>query len=364
MRRAESMRQLRAGIFLASALGLLVAAVFLLGRTQTLFAHRVRLFAHFQNASGVAVGAPVRLAGVDVGIIEAIRFDPDLAQRRVRLTLAIERRYLDRVREDSVACLTSKGLLGDMLVNITLGGADAKPLPGGATLRSRESEGLTEIVGSLQQAIGDVRTLSGTVGDRVNAVFTDQLSRDLGRTARAAAEIAEEVERGSGLLHTLVYDPRLSNDARRLLADGARTAQTADRALGRVERLLAAVEQGDGTLHGLIYRDDGGRLLGQLNKTAVELDQVIHEVRAGRGLAHGLIYGEDKARLLDDLQHLARTLRRVGDDVQAGRGTVGALLKDPSVYEDIKTIFGNLKRNRLLKTLVRYTIKKDGLNAR
>jgi phospholipid/cholesterol/gamma-HCH transport system substrate-binding protein len=56
-------------------------------------------------------------------------------------------------------------------------------------------------------------------------------------------------------------------------------------------------------------------------------------------------------------------LRRLGDDVEQGKGTVGALLKDPSVYEDLKTILGNIERNRLLKSLIRYTIKKEGLNA-
>jgi phospholipid/cholesterol/gamma-HCH transport system substrate-binding protein len=45
--------------------------------------------------------------------------------------------------------------------------------------------------------------------------------------------------------------------------------------------------------------------------------------------------------------------------VRAGKGTVGALLVDPSVYEDLKMVLGNVERNRALRALVRYSIKKD-----
>jgi phospholipid/cholesterol/gamma-HCH transport system substrate-binding protein len=45
--------------------------------------------------------------------------------------------------------------------------------------------------------------------------------------------------------------------------------------------------------------------------------------------------------------------------VKAGRGTVGGLLVDPSVYEDIKSLVGNVERNHVLRALVRYSIKQN-----
>jgi phospholipid/cholesterol/gamma-HCH transport system substrate-binding protein len=44
-------------------------------------------------------------------------------------------------------------------------------------------------------------------------------------------------------------------------------------------------------------------------------------------------------------------------DIRAGRGTLGALLVDPSLYEDIKTLVGNVQRNEVLRALVRYAIR-------
>ena len=46
-------------------------------------------------------------------------------------------------------------------------------------------------------------------------------------------------------------------------------------------------------------------------------------------------------------------------DIRAGRGTLGALLVDPSLYEDIKTLVGNVQRNEVLRALVRYSIHQD-----
>jgi phospholipid/cholesterol/gamma-HCH transport system substrate-binding protein len=52
-------------------------------------------------------------------------------------------------------------------------------------------------------------------------------------------------------------------------------------------------------------------------------------------------------------------LREIVGNVKAGRGTLGALLVDPSVYEDIKSLVGNVERNQVLRALVRYSIKQN-----
>lgn len=359
----DQQRLLRVGVFLLASIGLLLASVIFLGRSQTLFTHRVRLYSSFENTSGLVVGAAVRLAGVDVGQVDSIRFDADPKEKKVRVTLSVERRYLDRIRTDSLARLSSKGLLGDMIINLSVGSAEAAPLRDGATLRAQESEGLTEVIASLQDGIGQLRTLSTDARQRLDAVLTEQLGRDLGRIAHATADVVEHVSTGDGLAHALVYEPRMAQDAGRLLADAEHAAGDAQRAIAAVDRLVAAVEHGDGTLHGLVYRDDGGRLLAELRRTVTGIDGLLDAVRGGPGLLHTLVYERDSGELVQNLTALSVTLRRLGDEAQAGRGTVGALLKDPSIYEDLKTILGNIKRNKLLKAVIRYTIQKDGLKA-
>jgi phospholipid/cholesterol/gamma-HCH transport system substrate-binding protein len=53
-------------------------------------------------------------------------------------------------------------------------------------------------------------------------------------------------------------------------------------------------------------------------------------------------------------------LKHIVANVKAGKGTLGALLVDPSVYEDLKVVLGNVERNKALRALVRYSIRRDG----
>jgi len=39
---------------------------------------------------------------------------------------------------------------------------------------------------------------------------------------------------------------------------------------------------------------------------------------------------------------------------------VGALINDPTIYEDLRTVLGNVKRNYILRELVRYSISHRG----
>jgi phospholipid/cholesterol/gamma-HCH transport system substrate-binding protein len=354
-------RKVRVGVFLLVAGVVLIAAIFLLGRSQSIFSRKVILHTSFENTSGLVVGAPVRLAGVDIGIVQHIRFDRDLKVKNVHVTLGVESSYLDRIRADSIARLASKGLLGDMLINISVGGEDAAPLKDGDHLKSQETEGMTEIIASVQDAIGEVRTLTGTVDQRLRKVMTDELAHDVHRIAHSTADIIENVQKGDGLVHSLIYKPKMARQAEALLDDARGVAADVDQAIGRIDLMVAAVETGHGSLHDLIYKDDASKILTEGGRAAKSLADIINELQTGRGVLHSLVYEEDKTNLIQNLAAMSKILRSAAEEVQQGKGTIGALLKDPSVYEDLKTILGNIKRNRLLRALVRYTITTDEL---
>jgi phospholipid/cholesterol/gamma-HCH transport system substrate-binding protein len=139
-------------------------------------------------------------------------------------------------------------------------------------------------------------------------------------------------------------------------------AKNANRAVARVDALIARVEAGPGTLHGLIFDDKGTEMLGELERASREIAEVVSDVRHGQGLVHDLVYEKEYADMLRNFTALSQTLKQVGDEVKAGHGTVGALLRDPTVYEDLKIILGNVKRNQLMKALLRWAIKRDGLS--
>src|SRR5574337_2126370 len=101
----ERQMQLRIGALVVTAILLFMAFVLSVGKRSALFEERYSLWTSFSSTEGLAVGAPVRLAGVTVGNVTRIGFSQDLKNRRIVLTLSVEHRVQDRIREDSMASI-------------------------------------------------------------------------------------------------------------------------------------------------------------------------------------------------------------------------------------------------------------------
>jgi hypothetical protein len=60
-----------------------------------------------------------------------------------------------------------------------------------------------------------------------------------------------------------------------------------------------------------------------------------------------------------DVKVITGDVKQIVGDVKKGKGTVGQLLNDPTVYEDLKLLLGNVRRNDAVKSLVRYAIEQE-----
>ncbi|MCK6552707.1 MlaD family protein, partial [Myxococcota bacterium] len=211
-------KSIRIGLFLLTGLGAMLAVALFLGRSRATFSRKVTLHAHFVNVSGLIEGAPVRLAGIDVGQVSRIDLVETSSGTRVRVDVTISGRWLDRVRADSVAELATMGLLGDMLVNVSLGSPTAPPARDGAFLRAREAPALADLFGAAGRALSSAEALTRTLETRTAELLSEENVRDLGRITRATAEITARVADGPGLAHALVGDRALADRVRALVA--------------------------------------------------------------------------------------------------------------------------------------------------
>ncbi|MEY3713417.1 MAG: hypothetical protein RL321_1037 [Pseudomonadota bacterium] len=80
-----------------------------------------RVTAKFDNVGDLKVGSPVSMAGVRIGRVEAISFDPN--DYRAVVALNIESAF-DRIPDDSDASIQTQGLLGGKYVGIGPGGSE------------------------------------------------------------------------------------------------------------------------------------------------------------------------------------------------------------------------------------------------
>src|ERR1700758_3334623 len=115
--------QVRIGAFILSGLLVFVAIIYLLGAQARYFERKYDLIAEFTEVGGLIEGATVRLAGVQIGRVTKVELPPEPGGK-VRVTLTIAKRFADRIRKNSEARIMTQGLLGDKLVEITIGGAD------------------------------------------------------------------------------------------------------------------------------------------------------------------------------------------------------------------------------------------------
>ena len=98
------------------------------------FADTYQLTARFDNIGGLKVRGPVKSAGVVVGRVTDIRFDPQTYEALV--TVTIDSRY--QFPKDTFASILTDGLLGEQYIGLDAGG-DEKVLKAGDTFVKTQS---------------------------------------------------------------------------------------------------------------------------------------------------------------------------------------------------------------------------------
>lgn len=351
----EGSIELRVGIFVTAALVIGGVIVFLIGNQSAMFASKVSYDARFDSVDGLRPGSPVRIAGIDVGTVEAVTFEDD---GKIRVAMEIREDASAFVREGSVARIGSKGLLGDQLVEISVG--EGPRLDEGSTIPSSTDSMLAAFLGDTgreaESVVSNVNRASEGLAVTLGDPATQQDIRDIVHNLEVITSLVHE---NDGTVRRLLTDPTMADDVQGALTGLRDTSTELNRTVRSVRRIVNEVEAGDGTAHELIYGDAGVQLLGSLALAAAEIATILRDVRTGDNNMHELLYGDEAGDMIANLTAASGDLRAIVADVRAGRGTLGGLLVDPSIYEDIKRLVGNLQRNEILRSLVRYSIRED-----
>jgi phospholipid/cholesterol/gamma-HCH transport system substrate-binding protein len=316
----------RTGIFTIGVLLALALIVASLNRDSGLFVSRYRLFANFDNIEGLFANSPVRLAGTHIGRVTDVRFLPAGSEQAVRVELDLEASVRERIRSDSVASIHQSGVLGDMYIEITLGSEAGEVLEDGTTLASREPlsfRALADAGGELLENLVSVSASADRiVGEFDEAMGTESISSTLG----SLKNIVTEIEKGDGFLHGMIYD------------DAGPAAQDLAQAVAELR---------------------GG--LGEFRGSFRRVNKLLAEVESGEGLMHDLFYGADEEGMTTfaSLQSSAVRLESVLRKIDEGEGSLGALLNDPTVYEDLKLLVGGARESALLRGLIDFVRREE-----
>ena len=109
-----------------------------------------------------------------------------------------------------------------------------------------------------------------------------------------------------------------------------------------------------------------------VNTILIDVKAISGQIRGGKGLLHAILYdpaggelvnnlavaSDSAGDLMKDLSSTVKSVDNIVKKVERGEGSLGGLINDPTVYEDLKVILGGGKQSKTIKGLVRYTIKK------
>jgi phospholipid/cholesterol/gamma-HCH transport system substrate-binding protein len=303
----------------------LAVLTFLMSGTSGLFTPKIILKSYFDDAQGIRNGAPVRLAGVDVGNVTAIRVVPNNPTTPVEVVMKVTTKYSFNIRKDSVTTMSTAGVLGETYINIDSAHAKGPEARDGDTLATRETPELQDVVRASQGTLQNLDAL-------------------LKRTDRILAF----VESGQGSIGKLIYDPNLYNQFAgtvtefKGIVDQVRNGQgslgkllvtdeaynKAIAAVDKVNVMIDELQQGKGTA-GKFLKDPA--LYDNANQTIANVKKLTDDINAGKGAIGKLSKDEALAQKLDNV---ITKLSALTTELEAGEGTAGKLFKDPSLYNN------------------------------
>ena len=341
--RSLAWAELRIGLLAIVAIVVAATTIFMLTGERGFFWQQYSLKTLFPDVAGLKPGSPVRVAGVEVGSVDAV----ELVGEQVEVTMVVNESMQERITTESTASLGSVSLLGESAVDITpaLGGTRIPPggfVPfGGPTAQLSDvaasaARGVEEITGLVQ----DLRQGRGTAG---RLLTDDALYMELRRFAETAGDLTENLKDGRGTIGRLLNDPQ--------------AAETLERALGNIEAVTQRIQAGEGSLGRLLTDDSFSRSLAS---ASASLEEITAKINRGEGTA-GKLVADDA--LYNRLNSVTERLDQFVDQLNSGQGTVGQLLKDKQLYEnmngaisDLRSLIAEIKKDPRKYLTVRVSI--------
>jgi len=108
-------------------------------------------YARFSSVSGLKVGSPIEIFGIQVGNVEKIEMDPEKEMALVQMGI----KKGIKVYEDASASIKTAGLIGDKFIKVDPGGSGNVLKPGGVITETSSAFDLEELIG--KYAFGGVK---------------------------------------------------------------------------------------------------------------------------------------------------------------------------------------------------------------
>lgn len=323
--------EVKVGILILTAIGLLATFILVMGGVN--FQPKYSIYVEFDNPGGLQTGAPVKIAGVEVGKLSEIHFrggqvgKDGRREPLVRIQLRVEERYQQSIHDNATFYVTTQGVLGEQFLAIEPGSTDRPVLPANAVVRGLDPPRLDmllaegyELLHATVTAMREHREEVGEAFDGLRKTLKgtgDFMHRNQDRLDRIAENVEQISLDGTDLVkdarQKYVNNPQID----RILSNADQVSSTAARDLpplmADARETLANARRLSTTVGGEPEQakirktlDDIAEIAGKARAATADAQEVLAHVKRGKGTVGALVMDE---QLFDDLQELARDLK-------------------------------------------------------
>jgi phospholipid/cholesterol/gamma-HCH transport system substrate-binding protein len=334
--------EVKVGLLILAAMVLLAAFILVMGGIN--FQPTYELSIGFDNPGGLQSGAPVKIAGVKVGKVKQIDFsggevDPKTGSPMplVHARISLEKRFQPAIHDNATFYITTQGVLGEQFLAIDPGSNDRPALESGASVRGLDPPRLDRLIAESYDLL---HTMVGALREhkpQLKGVF-EGLAKTLNGTGAFFDRNADKID-------------RIADNAVKMSEDGVALVQGAkakyvesaqiDRILQNAETVSAA---GARAVPQLLEKD----VPALVAKTSTAVD--------GAGKLVALVSSpEELARIKSILANVEATSQSakvavsdaqvIAAHIKKGKGSVGALVMDEQLFDDLQELARDLKHN-------------------
>lgn len=289
--------ELKVGLFAVLVITILTFMTFKVGGLYWVKEEGNRYHILFKNIAGLDEKTKLKIAGVDAGFIEKIDLENGLAKVTIRLKKGL------LLYSDASASIKATGLLGDKYLDIKPGSTEPALKDGDTIHDAIEIVDVDDLVRKLSTVSEDVSTLVSSLNESIG---TEEAKRSLRETIANLRHVS------ANLNETIVVNDEKLRNA--LDSINTLTASLNDLVGENREPLTDAV--GNLREFSATLRTEGPTLIANLNDATRELKELVSENKPS-------------------VKETVDSLSRITKQIDQGEGTLGKLVKDERLYDNI-----------------------------
>ena len=186
----------KVGIFVSIVFIMLLAIFFFMGKERGMFTKKYTLFFAVDSGSGFIEGMPVKLSGFKIGKVKAMSLT---SEAKVKVFLEINKEYQKWIRQDSVAKMLKEGVIGEAVVDVTVGLSSEKMLEDGDEIIFQKVGGIEELAKEIKPVLQEIKEtisyINNPEGDIKKSIANiKKLSEGLLKTRSGVDEVLRETK--------------------------------------------------------------------------------------------------------------------------------------------------------------------------